>query len=187
MCKKHVFLFCFATLLLSTVLAQIIPQSSAIPNATSVIIQPAAYNNTLKVNFVRTREAIAPIADISSFNTAGYTQVKEATQYMDGLGRPLQTVVKQASPQLKDLVSPVIYDEYGREKYNYLPFVSSAADGNFKLNPFSQQQSFMQSQYTGEQVFYSITEYEASPLNRVVKTMAAGNSWAGNGLSLIHI
>lgn len=181
MCKKHIFLFCFTTLLQSTVFAQIIPQSNAIPNATSVVIQPAEYNNNLKVNFVRTREAVAPIADISSFNIAGYTQVKEATQYMDGLGRPLQTVIKQASPQLKDLVSPFLYDEYGREKYKYLPFVSSTTDGNFKMNPFAQQQSFMQSQYSGEQVFYSISEYEASPLNRVTKTMSAGNSWAGNG------
>jgi RHS repeat-associated protein len=160
--------------------AQNKPNGANTPGATAVAA-PGNYTSGIQVNYVRTKEAVSPITDEGSFNTAGYTQVKQATQYLDGLGRPLQTVMKQASPQLKDLVSPVVYDAYGREQYKYLPYISTDNSGNFKLNPFAQQQSFMANQYPGEQVYYSATEFEASPLNRVSKTMAAGNSWAGAG------
>ncbi|MFX8891412.1 DUF6443 domain-containing protein, partial [Acinetobacter baumannii] len=86
--------------------AQNKPNAAGTPGAT-LVTAPGSYTSGIKVNYVRTREAVAPITDAGTFSAAGYTQVKEATQYMDGLGRPLQTVVKQASPQLKDMVSPV--------------------------------------------------------------------------------
>ena len=159
--------------------AQNKPNAAGTPGATPVTA-PGSYTSGIKVNYVRTREAVAPITDAGTFSAAGYTQVKEATQYMDGLGRPLQTVVKQASPQLKDMVSPVLYDVYGREAQKYLPFAANTGNGSFKMDAFAQQQSFMSNQYPGEQVYYGATAYEASPLNRVSKTMAAGNSWAGS-------
>jgi hypothetical protein len=60
---------------------------------------------------------------------------------------------------------------------------SSITDGLFKLNPFQQQQIFMQAQYSsqGEAFFYGKTDFEASPLNRINKSMAPGNSWCGSG------
>ena len=155
------------------------PNSSTRSIATAVDI-PSAFSSGVLVNYVRTREAVAPIADPGTFNSAGYTQVKQSTQYLDGLGRPLQTVVKQGSPLVKDMVSPVVYDAYGRETYKYLPYVSTTDNGNFKLNPFSEQASFMSSQYSGESIYYNETRYEASPLNRVIKTLPAGNSWGGS-------
>lgn len=36
----------------------------------------------------------------------------------------------------------------------------------------------------GEQVYYSKTEFEASPLNRPTKTLAPGNSWAGSNIGV---
>ena len=61
-----------------------------------------------------------------------------------------------------------------------MPYVAPATDGAFKTDPFNQQQSFLQTQYPGEQVFYSKTDFEPSPLNRPLKTYAQGNSWAGS-------
>ncbi|HEU4609364.1 MAG TPA: hypothetical protein VFS31_14705, partial [Chitinophagaceae bacterium] len=40
--------------------------------------------------------------------------------------------------------------------------------------------SFMHVQYPGEQLYYGKTVFENSPLNRVEKTFAPGNSWAGS-------
>ncbi|HEX4876743.1 MAG TPA: DUF6443 domain-containing protein, partial [Chitinophagaceae bacterium] len=161
---------------------------------------PAAYPNGIPVNYIRTWDATAPLTDANAMMTRPLKDVKTATQYFDGLGRPLQTVVKkgsletdpnnlQSSANATDLVSPVVYDAFGREIYKYLPFAanntggnSSLSDGNFKLNPFQQQQSFMQAQYgsQNETYYYSKTNYEASPLNRVLETYAPGNSWAGS-------
>jgi len=127
--------------------------------------------------------------------------VKQSTQYVDGLGRPLQTVSRQATPgeDPKDIVMPVIYDNLGREVFKYLPYGKSNDgnynDGSFKLNPFAEQEVFYKSvfkdagnnlMYDGEQVLYSKTEYESSPLNRVTKAMAAGNSWAGSSKGTVQ-
>ncbi|ANH81284.1 hypothetical protein A8C56_10060 [Niabella ginsenosidivorans] len=130
-------------------------------------------------------------------------QSKETTQYFDGLGRPLQTVVKKGSmvttttasvgtdtAGARDLVTPVLYDEFGREQYHFSPFAANNADGNtslsdglFKMNPYAQQQQFMTGKYgtsQGEDNFYSQTLFEASPLNRVLEQFAPGKSWAGS-------
>jgi RHS repeat-associated protein len=157
-----------------------VPNGSSRPTVTAVTAQGALSSST-KVNYVRSRDAVAAISDTAVFDTANYIRVKQTTQYMDGLGRPWQTVVQQVSPGLKDIVSPVRYDEYGRESYKYLPYVSTETNGNFKLDPFGAQATFMASQFSGETIYYGETRFENSPLNRPVKSLAPGNSWAGNG------
>jgi hypothetical protein len=150
--------------------------------------QPGAYSAATTLNYVRTWEALAPsYLNDAAFSAAaaatdGYKHIKEATQYIDGLGRPLQTVTRQSTPGVNpmDMVAPMVYDEFGREQHKFLPYASPASDGKFRLNPFSEQKNFMQAQYPGEQVYYSKTNFEPSPLNRAEKTLAHGNSWVGN-------
>ncbi|HJT73889.1 MAG TPA: DUF6443 domain-containing protein, partial [Chitinophaga sp.] len=169
--------------------AQNTPENTPKVTATSVAT-PSAYSNTL-INYVRTWEPSMPTSDVNVVISESRTlsEVKQATQYLDGLGRPLQTVQKGISPQGRDLVVPVVYDIYGREQYKYLPYVQQSdnnSDGRFKTNPFVAQKSFYQDNnlnpgVAGESVYYSQTEYEASPLSRVLKTYAPGNSWALGG------
>jgi RHS repeat-associated protein len=153
---------------------------------------PAAYPAGTPVNYIRTWEATAPEQDGNTLMTRPVKDVKQATQYFDGLGRNLQVVVKEGSLETTtgiktDMVNATVYDEFGREQYKYLPFVSTATNGtqnngNFKLDPFQQQVTFMNAQYgsQNETFFYSKTEFEASPLGRINKTMAPGNSWVGS-------
>ncbi|OMP76915.1 hypothetical protein BW716_22290 [[Flexibacter] sp. ATCC 35208] len=140
-----------------------------------------------------------PTADTTVVNATARTmaEVKMSTEYMDGLGRTLQKVNKGLSPQGYDVVAPVIYDAYGREQYSYLPYTGttsetyaktngSASDGSFKIDPFNSQKTFYQDVTinpgaAGETVYYGQTLFEASPLNRVLKTYAPGNSWAKEG------
>ena len=154
---------------------------------------PAAYPSGTQVSFIRTWDATAPEQEGNNLMTRPLKDVKQATQYFDGLGRPLQTVIKKGSLEtssgtLADMVSASVYDEFGREQYKYLPSPAnntggnaSITDGAFKLNPFQQQATFMTAQYgtQGESYFYSKTNFEASPLNRVQESFAPGNSWAG--------
>jgi RHS repeat-associated protein len=150
---------------------------------------PAAYPGSAPINYVRTWEPVAP--ETSSANLHTVTPIDKArmtTQYLDGLGRPVQTVAKQGSPLGRDVVSAVAYDQFGREQFKYLPFVAnttggntSLSDGMFKTNAFQQDSAFNKAQFgaQGETFFYGQTVFEASPLNRPTKTLAPGNSWMG--------
>ncbi|MFT3945676.1 MAG: DUF6443 domain-containing protein [Agriterribacter sp.] len=161
---------------------------------------PTAYPGSTLVNYIRTWAAKAPEQNANTLMTRGLRDVQQTTQYFDGLGRPLQTVIKQGSYASggtpTDMISPVIYDAFGREQYKYLPFASTATDGtqndgNFKLDPFAQQVAFYNTRLSGqtgetnigtngENWAYSKTNYEPSPLNRVDNTYAPGAGWVGS-------
>jgi len=170
--------------------------------AQSPVPLKAPYSDTIKINYIRTWDATAPDTGTASLITRPLKDVKQTTAYFDGLGRPLQTVVKKGSRitngDSADLVSAVVYDEFGREQYKYLPFTANNAgsntsinDGRFKLNPFQQQAQFYNAQLTGQtgetnvgpnslNWAYGQTNFEASPLNRVQETFAPGASWVGS-------
>lgn len=171
-------------LVANTVSAQTIkPNTTIVAAATQTpVALPAAHNSNAKINYVRTWEPTVPYTNEADVVSSSRTvvQVKQATQYMDGLGRPVQTVAKGISPNGKDMVTAITYDEFGRQAFNYLPYVATTNDGYFKTNPFADQATFAATQYPSEHFFYSKTEYEPSPLNRPLKTMAPGNSWAGS-------
>ncbi|MBK7883712.1 MAG: hypothetical protein IPJ81_07850 [Chitinophagaceae bacterium] len=149
-------------------------------HAFTQVTPPSPYPVDMKVNYIRVWEPQIPISDPAQVVNKTAAEVKQTTQYLDGLGRPIQTVAKQQSPLQKDMVTAITYDELGREQYSYLPFVSTGVDGKFKTDPFQQQKAFSQAQYPGETFYYGKTNYEPSPLNRIAKQMAAGNSWSGN-------
>ncbi|MBN9299505.1 MAG: hypothetical protein J0I41_21065, partial [Filimonas sp.] len=161
------------------------------------VYTPAAYPAGIPVNYVRSWEPQVPYSSETDVTNSGRTveQVHKATQYVDGLGRPLQTVSWQTAPGKTDIVAPVVYDAFGREAYKFLPY-TQGTDGSLKTDPFNNQLSFYTNSYkteqaalSGEQVFFGKTDFEASPLNRPLKTMAPGNSWAGNdkGVTLQYL
>lgn len=160
--------------------------------ATRVVAQaPSPYNPDIVKNFIRTWDAKAPVSNYMELMNRPLSDVVQSTQYLDGLGRPLQSVIKQGSLETggtaADVVNAVFYDPFGREQYKYLPFAANNTggypvnDGNFKLNPFVQQGVFMQAQYgaQNESHFYARTNFETSPLSRPEKNMAPGINWAG--------
>lgn len=98
--------------------------------------KPIAYTNTF-INYIRTWEPSMPSTDPAVVTATGRTvaEVKQTTQFIDGLGRPLQTLKNGTSPAGKDWVVPVTYDAFGREKYSYQPYVSPGGMGNLKPTP----------------------------------------------------
>jgi RHS repeat-associated protein len=145
-----------------------------------------------QVNYVRTFDATAPEQNPTTLMGRAVKDVKTTTQYIDGLGRPIQTVIKQGSLEtststVADMVVHTEYDQFGREPLKYLPFVANAEGGNtnitnglYKTNALAQQQAFSTLQYPNETNFYSKTNFEASPLNRPTDSYAPGGSWAGS-------
>jgi RHS repeat-associated protein len=148
--------------------------------------RPGAYPGNDPVSFVRTWSATAPEQNANTIITRPLSDVKQTTLYVDGLGRPLQTVLLNGSLATgnnpTDMVTPVEYDDLGREAYKWKPYSSTENNGLFKTDPFAQQQTFMNGQYgttQGDTYFYEKTDYEPSSLNRPVKTYAPGNNWVG--------
>lgn len=146
----------------------------------------------IPINYIRTWDALTPVTDPNQLVSKPRKEVMQATSYADGLGRPWQTVVKQGAQipngPLTDLVSINVYDEFGREVRKFLPYVSTDVKGAIKFSPFQQQAAFYNSNNQNsplynqnETFYYGKTEFEASPLNRVERTYAPGNSWVNQG------
>ncbi|MGY4537394.1 RHS repeat-associated protein [Mucilaginibacter sp. UYNi724] len=129
--------------------------------------------------------------------------VQTVISYKDGLGRPLQTILKQASPSSKDVVQQNVYDAIGREAKHFLPFVySGVADGSYKIDALSRQALFYNpagssgTQQTNGVVRtsypFSETGFDSSPLSRAVEQATVGDSWqlpvtgVGNSNSMGH-
>ncbi|TCC96384.1 DUF6443 domain-containing protein [Pedobacter psychroterrae] len=142
-------------------------------------------------NYVQTRtprRAITTDAKLDAL-TLNKDSVQVVIQYLDGLGRPVQTVGVRSSPLGKDLIQPISYDEYGREAVRYLPYVASTATGAYQTTPFASQQSFYNPAGTPSTVTqlpsgvahivtpFSQTIFDGSPLNRTVDQGAEGDAW----------
>ncbi len=132
-----------------------------------------------KVNFIRTWDAKRPLTNGASVTSStNVAEVNQSTEYFDGIGRPYQSVSKQASPLSKDMVDFKVYDVYGREEFKYLPYTATTADGKYKAGTVTAQDVFYDGQLTGQgqTFYYAKTNFEASPLHRPVKSLPAGNS-----------
>lgn len=178
-------LFTFFALLL-----ELVPQAQ---DASAVM--PGAYI-TASGNFVRVSDLVQPTADVSVIgNLPNNTGIRITTQYFDGLGRLLQTVSKGGSlitsdpgataNAALDLVSPVVYDAFGREVHRYLSFARQSTTGDFSTQPFKEQKDWYDTLSPiagqGYTMYYGKTEYEPSPLNRPLRQYAAGDSWVKSG------
>jgi RHS repeat-associated protein len=149
----------------------------------NIISVTIAIIDSLSQNYVRQRDITRPgITDTVSANLlTDPHDVRQTTQYFDGLGRLLQTVAKQASPMLNDVVTMNVYDPFGRESVSFIPYTSTSGDGNYKSDPSSGTTNFNTSQYPGELYYYGWADMEVSPLNRPLTTFAPGLNWTGAG------
>jgi RHS repeat-associated protein len=135
------------------------------------------------MNFIRTR-VIRKAGVTDSLTAAGLTSpydVTQSTTYMDGLGRPVQTVAMQQTPLQRDLVAMNVYDNYNREIAKYLPFGDTSASGNYKYTAPIDQYNFNSGQFPNEKYYYSLACMESSPLNRPLTSFPQGTNWVGSG------
>ncbi len=135
------------------------------------------------LNYIRTRILSKPgVTDtVTADGLTSPIDVQQSISYFDGLGREIQTVVRQASPLLNDMVSLKVYDPFGREVIHYLPYTSPSNSGNYKTDPTGEQAVFNTAQFPNEQYYYGQTAYESSPLNRTLADFSAGANWTGAG------
>ncbi|WP_461630249.1 DUF6443 domain-containing protein [Labilibaculum euxinus] len=175
-----------------------------------VIAGPPLAISTVSLNYTKVFSTTPPptsnLLSLSDKNyIASYAPVKEAknesalqnlalkelgasVQYFDGLGRPNQTVLVKASPNEKDLIQPICYDEFGRQKRDYLPYEAfSGTTGSFRTNGVDVNYTIDCEHYK----FYNVNnnsvvndlkpfsekKFDGSPLNRVLEQGAPGSVW----------
>ncbi len=127
-------------------------------------------------NFIKS--STYKLASSSTIANPTPDQVSQNITYFDGLGRPIQKIANAQSPLEKDIIVPIEYDDYGRQKKEYLPYISSQNNmdriDNSIIIPaiVSQYQTFFND---GNPYFEK--DLEVSPLNRVIKQAAPGADW----------
>lgn len=158
-----------------------------LPDCQQINTIPSANQNYIITSVPRTA--------MGTFSIAGRTtcDIMQTVQYLDGLGRPIQTVQVKGSPLGMDVVQPITYDQFGREAVKYLPYAltGGTSDGSYKTNAIAAQAQFYNpgntaatQQSTGvvNTSFPSATTvFEPSPLNRTVEQGAPGASWQTGG------
>ncbi|CAD0009677.1 DUF6443 domain-containing protein [Flavobacterium salmonis] len=147
-----------------------------------VLLPVMAIGQTQTENYIKTTTYKEPTSTSITNPTA--LQASQSVTYFDGLGRPVQQVAHQQSPTGRDIVTPIEYDAFGRQEKEYLPYVPTApASLDFKTTGLTEVGTFYNvTKYESTLNPYSQKEFEASPLNRVMKQAAPGNDWKlGNG------
>ncbi|MCD2257593.1 DUF6443 domain-containing protein [Psychroserpens luteolus] len=122
--------------------------------------------------------------------TVNSDQKMESITYLDGLGRPIQAITKQAGGNKQDIMVPSVYDDFGRQTMEYLPYanpnqVVGTANLNFRdpTTLLQDLEQYYHDNYIEDRIglneinAYSEKTFDASPLNRVIEQAAPGNDW----------
>ncbi|HTF19514.1 MAG TPA: DUF6443 domain-containing protein [Chryseolinea sp.] len=162
-------------------------------------VPPAPIPDNLGMNYVLSYTAQREGVDASAIDSYATKDVNRTIQYFDGLGRPLQSIAIQGSPTKKDIVTPIVYDEFGRETRKYLPFTkdnggvyiphSTIIDADNK-NYIGTAANFYAGQLDPTVAVdanpFSETVFEPSPLNRPLKDYGPGAAWKTNDKPITH-
>ena len=107
---------------------------------------------------------------------------KQTTRYyVDGLGRPVQTIAVKGSPSQHDIVQPIVYNNKGSQTTSYLPYVTATGDGNYRPSFMAEQSAFYVNgsgdKVAGDNSPFKQIVFENSPLNRVLQTGSVGDGF----------
>ncbi len=150
----------------------------------AIFISAGIGAQTSTQNYVQTTRILSPITSTTSISFLSATLKQESINYLDGMGRSVQAVVKNSSPAGNDMVQFSVYDQYGRQPVRYMPYTDPTNDGSFKTAPVTNQASFFSnaSRVAHTTYPYAETVFDNSPLNRITETSNPGTDWKlGNG------
>ncbi|WP_197286241.1 DUF6443 domain-containing protein [Pedobacter sp. PACM 27299] len=127
------------------------------------------------------------IKTIEQLRAKSICAVTPTINFIDGLGRSLQTVQIGASPSGKDVVKTFKYDANGREVIKYLPYSDlSGQNGNYKSDAVEINSGVFSFYNSPNNLIIGIVKtpnpyqeikLENSPLNRMLEEGAPGVDW----------
>lgn len=152
-----------------------------IMNRYSYFYFSGSYPNYIKSELV----TVADKKDDIAVNglTIGSKQIQVNFDYLDGLGRLIQQVNQEASPINKDIIQPLVFDNYGRQVFNYLPYRQNVTSGAFRTSAISDQATFYNdntNKVADDSRPYVENIFEDSPVGRVKETYSPGSDWHTN-------
>jgi RHS repeat-associated protein len=114
---------------------------------------------------------------------------QKTTAYLDGLGRPVESIAVNASLSNKDLVGVSVYDQYGGQPIQHLSYLAATDNNNkgkFRTDVAIKQPEFY-NLLSGNQedFFYGKTIEEESPISRFSQSLAPGKAFVGNNAGAI--
>src|SRR5690554_5158698 len=152
---------------------------------------------TATKNYVK--ETIRRTASVGTFPMIGGTNAHiVTTTYYDGLGRPVQIVDQNSSPDdNKNIVTHIEYEKNIGQTKEYLPFLSTgytttSSGGSFPIVTTTYNSDFVDNAQAQTLSFYNTSKYqntvnpysenrkEASPRQRVLETGFPGAAWEIN-------
>lgn len=128
-------------------------------------------------NYIRTKNIIQK--GVKSESAIKNSNSKTSYRYIDRLGRPIQSVSQQASPQNFDVLQHHEYNLYGQSTLSYLSHTSRTTDGRFDPNVKAAQAAFYQTamKVPHDRAPWSEVKIERSPQQRIMKSGGVGESY----------
>lgn len=132
-------------------------------------------------NFVRTETILVNgITDETAIKTLTVNQKNTSYEYVDGLGRKLQSVIWKGSPLQNDVITPYEFDQFGRMAKEYLPFSAYQSNGAYRTTGLGDIGNFYSTPPAGvaqDTRPFKENIFEASPLNRITDIYGPGIDW----------
>ena len=144
-------------------------------------LQPDFTHNYVVEHVMR----VDSITSLGELDTKGVSEVNRTIQYLDGLGRPLQSIMFSASPGGYDIIQHMAYDSAGREAQKFLPYVAPESTGEYRDSAAYDQEYFydvnnsspLTDKIARDADPYSMAVFENSPLNRILEQGSPGTAW----------
>ncbi|WP_230145781.1 MULTISPECIES: DUF6443 domain-containing protein [unclassified Pedobacter] len=135
-------------------------------------------------NYILTRTFKKPGVTNSNLNSNRLICDENQTiQYIDGLGRVIQSVSVQGSPNLSDLIQPFSYDAMGRTNISYQMYTAGGINGSYRSDALTDGaglKNYYINPPTGVKnsaAPFSVSVFEQNPLGRTVEVGAQGVDW----------
>jgi len=137
-------------------------------------------------NYIRTISMRAPYYTLPSSNYLHSEEIK----YFDDLGRPRQTIQVNASPNGKDIVKSIVYDQYSRISKDFLAYVVNG-DGTYKTNDTLTCKNFYKSSGSikgrkSDSKPFCVIKYDNSPMALVNEELGTGIDWHTNNKKVTY-
>ena len=137
---------------------------------------PVVFSQSTDQNYVKTIELLEAV-DINTYSSSSGTLDKlETITYLDGFGKAKQSIAIKQTPDEKDMLQHIEYDQFGRAAKQYLPLPTNQSNGNYISNAESQISTYYQNEFSDQHPFSEV-RYDNSPLNRKLEETGPGNTW----------